>query len=65
MIADATGIFNYKVTGNDTVEVKNMTAKGKTKKQRENRKKHQRQTVKLNKDNRELTANALKGQIKK
>ena len=31
VIADATGIFNYKVTGNDTVEVKNMTAKGKTK----------------------------------
>ena len=32
VIADASGIFNYKVTGNDTVEVKNMTAKGKAKK---------------------------------
>ena len=31
VIADASGIFNYKVTGNDTVEVKNMTAKGKAK----------------------------------
>lgn len=32
VIADASGIFNYTITGNDTVEVKNMTAKGKTKK---------------------------------
>lgn len=32
VITDASGIFNYTITGNDTVEVKNMTAKGKTKK---------------------------------
>lgn len=41
VIADASGIFNYKVTGNDTVEVKNMTAKGKAKNSSENRKNHQ------------------------
>ena len=32
VIADAAGVFNYTITGNDTVEVKSMAAKGKTKK---------------------------------
>ena len=32
MIADAAGVFNYTITGNDTVEVKRMAAKGKAKK---------------------------------
>ena len=32
IIKDAAGIFNYQITGTDTVEVKNMTAKGKRKK---------------------------------
>ena len=32
IVKDAAGIFNYRITGTDTVEVKNMTAKGKRKK---------------------------------
>lgn len=59
VIADASGIFNYKVTGNDTVEVKNMTAKGKAKSSVKIAK-----TIKANGKTYKVTgiaANALKG----
>lgn len=62
VIADASGIFNYKVTGNDTVEVKNMTAKGKAKSSVKIAK-----TIKANGKTYKVTAiaaNALKGNKK-
>lgn len=62
VIADATGIFNYKVTGNNTVEVKNMTAKGKAKSSVKIAK-----TIKANGKTYKVTAiaaNALKGNKK-
>lgn len=62
VITDATGIFNYKVTGNNTVEVKNMTAKGKAKSSVKIAK-----TIKANGKTYKVTAiaaNALKGNKK-
>lgn len=62
VIADASGIFNYKVTGNDTVEVKNMTAKGKARSSVKIAK-----TIKANGKTYKVTAiaaNALKGNKK-
>lgn len=62
VIADASGIFNYKVTGNDTVAVKNMTAKGKAKSSVKIVK-----TIKANGKTYKVTAiaaNALKGNRK-
>ena len=62
IIKDAAGIFNYRITGTDTVEVKNMTAKGKRKKAVKIFK-----TIKVNGRTLKVTgiaANALKGNKK-
>ena len=62
IIKDAAGIFNYRITGTDTVEVKNMTAKGKRKKAVKISK-----TIKVNGRTLKVTgiaANAFKGNKK-
>ena len=62
IVKDAAGIFNYRITGTDTVEVKNMTAKGKRKKAVKISK-----TIKVNGRTLKVTgiaANAFKGNKK-